>query len=372
MDAGARRPGIGGFDGLTALRSGLIRLGKRAAGVAPLVLSAFIIVPGPPPVPGLPAIQQVVSSVVHGVLPTPGVPVSVEVSPPALIGITASPTPVATSLPRGSAAPAHQHQGGSAAPAHGAPQGGLPVPFTSIVIPSPLDVALIGALVTLPLLFGIWLLLFGRALTEARHAREAQLKLALAADLGVKPRELVGMSARTLFELREKATFDELTGAMRRAAGVSAADREISRARRHRTPMAVAFVDVDGLKEANDSQGHQAGDRLLRDLASALKGGLRKEDVVFRYGGDEFVCVLPETELKAARAKLSSIQTEAARKGIRFCAGVAELRRSDDVVSLFARADADLYDFKANRGEIVELRPAAPVRRRGHRSATTT
>jgi diguanylate cyclase (GGDEF)-like protein len=90
-----------------------------------------------------------------------------------------------------------------------------------------------------------------------------------------------------------------------------------------------------------------------------LKGGLQPEDVLLRYGGDEFVAVTPDTSVREARTRLGDIQLEAAKAGIRFSIGAAELRKNDDVVSLLARADRDLYDFKANRGEIVQL-PAQP------------
>jgi len=305
-------------------------------------------------------------------LPTPGEP---SVSVPVTVQV--SPLPVATpSLPLG-ATPASQ----AAAPTSGAAgasgravqppsragagggsasnPGGVPIPFTAIYVSSPLDIALLVAVAALPLLFGIWLLVFGRTFAEARRRRDAQVRLILAADLGLHPRDLTSMNTKALFDLREKAAFDELTGVLRRAAGVSMAEREIARARRHNTALTVAFIDVDGLKEANDAEGHATGDALLRALAQALREGMRGEDIILRYGGDEFVCVLPDTTARAARLKLGAIQDEAALQGVRFCAGLAQLQRGDDVVSLFARADGDLYDFKVRRGEIVPL-PARP------------
>jgi diguanylate cyclase (GGDEF)-like protein len=171
--------------------------------------------------------------------------------------------------------------------------------------------------------------------------------LALATDLGLRPRELSSISTEGLFKLREQAAFDDLTGVLRRAAGISATEREIARARRQKTPLTVAFVDVDGLKQANDSRGHAFGDQMLRGLASALRVGLRGQDLVLRYGGDEFVCVLPDTASEAARTKLEQIRTELASKGIGLSMGLAQFERADDVVSLLARADGELYKAKA-------------------------
>jgi diguanylate cyclase (GGDEF)-like protein len=233
------------------------------------------------------------------------------------------------------------------------------------VVSSPLDVALLGAIATLPLLLAIWLFLAARTLAEARRARESQVRITLAADLGLRPRELTSISTKALFKLREKSAFDELTGTLRRAAGVSIAERELARAHRHHTPLTMAFVDVDGLKQANDRKGHLAGDRLLRGVAQALKDGLRAQDMLLRYGGDEFICVLPDTTASAARAKLREVQAEAARSGLRFSFGLAQMERRDDIVSLLARADSELYDFKAKRGEIVQLPPAGTAARKG-------
>src|SRR6266851_1067060 len=332
---------------------------KVGGGVAAAFLALPLPVPLPSPTPGLvPAVH--IPSLSVTVISTPALP-TIDATP-------ASQAPAATAPAQGTNAGASD-RAVKPTSAPGDRGRGIPIPFTTIYISSPLDVALLGAVASLPLLFGIWLLLFGRTLREARRSREAQVRLMVAADLGLRPRDLASMTTQALFELREKSAFDELTGVLRRAAGISSAEREIARARRHGTALSVAFIDIDGLKAANDRRGHAAGDRMLRVLTQALKDGLRAEDVVFRYGGDEFVCVLPDTAAREARIKLGEIQQAAAKAGVRFCAGVAELLRPDDVVSLFARADKDLYDFKAQRGEIVPL-PSKGKKASGERTVT--
>jgi len=314
--------------------------------------------PVPTATPSLPAVTPLPSATLPPLpvpTPTPSLPpLPVSASPsPSLPPLGTTPTPTISPLPGNASG---QQPGDGSGSSGGGPSGGFPIPYFGRVTPSPLDIALLSAVGSLPLLFGIWFLLFGRTYAEARRSRDAQIRLAIAHDLGLSPRELSSVTTTGLFKLREEAGFDELTGVLRRATGISALDREVSRARRQRTPLSVAFIDIDGLKHANDKRGHQAGDELLRGLASLLKAGLRGQDLVLRYGGDEFVCVLPDTVGDAARAKMSWIQTEAEKSGFGFSCGVAQLERSDDLVSLLGRADTEMYAVKARRAVVRDLR----------------
>lgn len=141
------------------------------------------------------------------------------------------------------------------------------------------------------------------------------------------------------------ASLDGLTGVYLRSSGLIELAREIARSRRTRQPFAVAFVDVNGLKRINDTHGHAAGDRMLREVANALRANQRTYDLTLRYGGDEFVCALPGLNLAEAALRMTCVNTalaDAPGQGS-VSVGVAELQVGDSLESLVDRADAALY-----------------------------
>ena len=115
-----------------------------------------------------------------------------------------------------------------------------------------------------------------------------------------------GASARE----REDAVIDDLTGAYLRGAGFSELLRDIARATRDDEPLVLAFIDIDGLKAVNDSSGHAAGDRLLLEVADALRARTRSHDLLIRYGGDEFVCAISGLTADEAAVRFAGVERQ--------------------------------------------------------------
>jgi diguanylate cyclase (GGDEF)-like protein len=144
------------------------------------------------------------------------------------------------------------------------------------------------------------------------------------------------------------ATTDELTGAWTRKLGLEEVSRELERAHRTGARLALAFVDVDGLKAVNDSHGHLAGDALLRLLGETLRANVRPYDVIVRYGGDELLCAMPHFGLREAKARFEKIAAvlAAADADHSVTFGLAEAEPADSLQELIARADADLLEAR--------------------------
>jgi len=200
---------------------------------------------------------------------------------------------------------------------------------------------------------GLTDLLERRSLTLLRHhaaadRQQAALdRVAAASDRGQAARDrLVAAHERgDANEEREILQRDELTGVLQRGAGLIALEREVARSTRSGDTFVVAFIDVDGLKQINDDLGHGSGDEVLRVLGETLRTGLRTYDLALRYGGDEFVCILPGFGVAEAEARFRVLQATLAEGPVPVSVtfGVAEWRPGEDAESLLARADAALY-----------------------------
>ena len=340
----------------------------------PVAVSAATL-PLPIPSPSLPSVlPSSTPSVVPSATPLPLASLSPAPLPTLPAGTTASPSPggggagaSGGSGAGGGAGSAQGSGGGGGQPGSGggggAGQPGGSGPVASIQhsggpagigplpafpgLPNGAAQQLAWALVFLvPLMLLVWVVVLIRAVGRLRRLRGSAELIAAASELGLSPREIAGLSPLALEKLRDQLALDELTGCMRRVSGIAALERELARARRERGPLALGFVDADGLKHANDTLGHAAGDQLLKDVAAGLRSRLRGSDFVFRYGGDEFVCVLPSATAESAAEVLSDVQAQLRLRGRSFSYGIAELAPADTIVTILGRADEALYAAK--------------------------
>ena len=171
---------------------------------------------------------------------------------------------------------------------------------------------------------------------------------------------------------RKLAGIDQLTGVSLRAVGLGDIEHEIQRARRTRMPLALAFVDVNHLKTVNDTQGHLAGDELLKQVAETLRTKLRPYDVIVRFGGDEFVCALANMDTEDVRLRFADIietlQTNGYAAPISY--GVTDLDDGDDLERLLKRADEDLIETRRTSRHTHDAQGASPATRRAASAAT--
>lgn len=158
------------------------------------------------------------------------------------------------------------------------------------------------------------------------------------------------------------ARTDPLTGLANRRRFHEAIETELSSSRRYRYPLSLLYIDIDNFKSHNDTYGHASGDRVLQTVASSVKNAARKEDTAARYGGDEFLVLLPHAGIDAAfkaaerlkHALDEAVLAEAWDVG--FSIGVATASDESDAVALIRAADAAMYQAKrAGKGTISTL-----------------
>jgi diguanylate cyclase (GGDEF)-like protein len=162
--------------------------------------------------------------------------------------------------------------------------------------------------------------------------------------------------ARVTAEIaQERAMTDPLTGLLNRYGLQRILSHEYAEARRYARPLSCLMIDLDNFKLINDAFGHAVGDAALRQVAAILTQAVRRSDMVSRYGGDEFLALLPETDLEGAEALAEKVRAAAATEafgeaGLRFqltlSIGAATLTDQESGNDMIVRADMALYEAK--------------------------
>ncbi|MHC4822182.1 MAG: sensor domain-containing diguanylate cyclase, partial [Planctomycetota bacterium] len=206
----------------------------------------------------------------------------------------------------------------------------------------------------------------GRVLEDHDSAMMGILSAELA--LGIENLLLHKQTAK----LRSLAERDELTGVNNRRNLMALFQRELDRARRYGSQLSVAMVDIDFFKSFNDTYGHQAGDEVLRTISQVLVAASREIDIIGRYGGEEFVALLPETGISQASVYAERLRRRVELRGedllsrfdktkpLTISVGLTQAlpRDGDDIELVIARVDTALYDAKEqgrNRVVVADL-----------------
>lgn len=182
-------------------------------------------------------------------------------------------------------------------------------------------------------------------------------------------RERLAQARRKLHDIGEaasdRASRDELTGVYHHHHLMEVLEREIARAERVGKPLSIARVDLDGLGSVNESHGHAAGDIALKRFADAAAVALRNVDVLGRYGGKEFIAIMPDTDLKGALVAAERLRAAVGReplpeakdrRHLSCTLGVAEHRKGENTRLVIGRAESALnYAKAAGRDRVVAL-----------------
>ncbi len=180
--------------------------------------------------------------------------------------------------------------------------------------------------------------------------------------------------------LERLAYHDTLTGLLNRLSILQKLDEWLQHVRRYNSRLAVAMVDIDHFKQVNDLHGHRIGDRVLVDLANVMSRSIRKTDFIGRYGGEEFLIIMPRTDVAGAaimaerlRAAVEGTPMHGA-DGTRFSTtvsvGVAEYCDGDDEDLIISRADAALYRAKDLGRNKVRVSPCTDSKSTGRPAKT--
>lgn len=184
--------------------------------------------------------------------------------------------------------------------------------------------------------------------------RRAIIWLVVAPTMGLAIQAIVERVRQANSDLEALARRDPLTGLFNRRGFAELADREIVRARRTNEPLAVAMIDLDHFKRFNDTHGHAGGDRLLTQAALAWGEELRDIDLMARWGGEEFIILLPRCPIQVGEIVADRVRVATPEQ--QTCSvGVAQWRPTESLTDAIGRADEALYRAKERGRDQVAL-----------------
>jgi diguanylate cyclase (GGDEF)-like protein len=176
-------------------------------------------------------------------------------------------------------------------------------------------------------------------------------------------RQLLRATRYQLEHYEEKSARDELTGLFNRRQLQTELEQAKLQADTSSVPFSICLIDIDRFKEINDNNGHLAGDTILKEFAKTARDSIRDTDVLGRYGGDEFMQILPDTDIKGAvmhaerlrvYAHFLDFQKVLAQRHISLSIGIAQYRSGEKITDLISRADSALYRAKQRGRNRVE------------------
>jgi two-component system cell cycle response regulator len=184
----------------------------------------------------------------------------------------------------------------------------------------------------------------------------------------IKERSLSDERDRMIKELKRLTIEDSLTGLYNSRHFFDQLDKEIKRSDRYLHPISLIFIDIDNFKEINDTYGHMIGDSILALIAKRIKTCLRTNDSAFRFAGDEFTIILPETALNEAKFVADRILSKFSDESfvinekeileITPSVGIAEYQRNEGHQQFVHRADVTMYEAKQRGGNRVIISPS--------------
>lgn len=207
-----------------------------------------------------------------------------------------------------------------------------------------------------------------QALAETRALRDREELVAARRKVAEAERSIETLRGE-LEQVKALLHQDPLTGVLNRRGLDEAFRREASRSDRQQSSLCVALLDLDNFKALNDTHGHAAGDAALSAVAAVARGTLRPNDQVGRFGGEEFLVLLPDTALRESAAVMARVKRDLARRAIdglpagmtvTFSAGVAQRAPGETLEHLVIRTDEALYRAKrAGKNRVALARTAA-------------